>query len=79
MVIYGIDEAAAFAMLREASNRSNLAVRDLAYSLVHLFELTAAQVARLPSGYQKSYFNVTLSKESGNGSTAHVAHGGLYK
>lgn len=40
MVIYGIDEAAAFAMLREASNRSNLAVRDLAYSLVHLFSGT---------------------------------------
>jgi hypothetical protein len=37
MVIYGIDEEAVFDMLREASNRSNVALRDIAYSLVNLF------------------------------------------
>ncbi|MDR7381704.1 PAS and ANTAR domain-containing protein [Promicromonospora iranensis] len=37
MVIYGIEEESAMNVLREASNRSNLAVRDLGYSLVHLF------------------------------------------
>lgn len=37
MVIFGIEDEAAMSVLREASNRSNFAVRDLAYSLVHLF------------------------------------------
>ncbi|WP_129788374.1 PAS and ANTAR domain-containing protein [Promicromonospora panici] len=37
MVVYGIDEETAMGVLREASNRSNVAVRDIAYSLVHLF------------------------------------------
>jgi hypothetical protein len=37
MVIYGIDEEAAFDLLRQASNLANIAVRDIAYSLVHLF------------------------------------------
>ncbi|MFD2796354.1 PAS and ANTAR domain-containing protein [Promicromonospora vindobonensis] len=37
MVIYGIEDEAAMSVLREASNRSNVAVRDIAYSLVHLF------------------------------------------
>ncbi|MEU4362646.1 PAS and ANTAR domain-containing protein [Promicromonospora sp. NPDC023987] len=37
MVVYGKDEEAAFGLLREASNQSNVAVRDIAYSLVHLF------------------------------------------
>jgi PAS domain S-box-containing protein len=37
MVIYGVDEEAAFDRLREASNQSNIAVRDIAYSLVQLF------------------------------------------
>ena len=37
MVIYGIDEEAAMGALRESSNRSNVAVRDIASSLVHLF------------------------------------------
>jgi hypothetical protein len=37
MVVYGIEDQAAMSVLREASNRSNVAVRDLAYSLVHLF------------------------------------------
>ncbi|MEU4386063.1 PAS and ANTAR domain-containing protein [Promicromonospora sp. NPDC023805] len=37
MVIYGIDEEAAFDLLRQASNLANVAVRDIAYSLVELF------------------------------------------
>lgn len=37
MVVYGIDEDGAFGLLREASNQANIAVRDIAYSLVHLF------------------------------------------
>jgi hypothetical protein len=37
MVIHGVDEEAAFDQLREASNQSNIAVRDIAYSLVQLF------------------------------------------
>ncbi|MEU4364227.1 PAS and ANTAR domain-containing protein [Promicromonospora sp. NPDC023987] len=37
MVIHGIDEEAAFDQLREASNQSNIAVRDIAYSMVQLF------------------------------------------
>jgi len=37
MVVYGIDEEAAFDLLRQASNLANIAVRDIAYSLVHLF------------------------------------------
>jgi hypothetical protein len=37
MVIHGIEEEAAFDRLREASNQSNIAVRDIAYSLVQLF------------------------------------------
>ena len=37
MVIYGIDEEAVFDLLREASNQSNIAVRDIAYSIVHVF------------------------------------------
>jgi len=37
MVIYGVDEESVFDLLREASNRSNIALRDIAYSLVNLF------------------------------------------
>lgn len=37
MVVYGIDEVAAFDLLRQASNLANIAVRDIAFSLVHLF------------------------------------------
>jgi hypothetical protein len=37
MVVYGIDEEEAFERLRRASNAANIAVRDIAYSLVHLF------------------------------------------
>ncbi|GAA4717740.1 PAS fold-containing protein [Promicromonospora umidemergens] len=37
MVIYGLAEEAAFDLLREASNQTNVAVRDIAYSLVNLF------------------------------------------
>jgi hypothetical protein len=37
MVIHGIEEEAALDQLREASNHSNIALRDIAYSLVHLF------------------------------------------
>jgi hypothetical protein len=36
MVVYGIEELEAFEMLREASNRANIAVRDIAYTLVSL-------------------------------------------
>ena len=37
MVVYGNDEETAFGLLREASNQSNVAVRDIAHSLIHLF------------------------------------------
>jgi hypothetical protein len=37
MVVHGIEEDEAFGRLREASNQSNVPVRDIAYSLVHLF------------------------------------------
>jgi hypothetical protein len=37
MVVHGVDEEAAFELLREASNQANIAVRDIAYTLVHLF------------------------------------------
>ena len=37
MVVHGIDDAEAFGMLRDASNRSNVAVRDIADTLVNLF------------------------------------------
>jgi hypothetical protein len=37
MVVYGIEDTAAFETLREASNRSNVAVRDIATALVNLF------------------------------------------
>lgn len=37
MVVYGADEDAAFDLLREASNAANIAVRDIALTLVHLF------------------------------------------
>jgi hypothetical protein len=37
MVIHGVEEETAFDQLREASNQSNIAVRDIAYSLVQLF------------------------------------------
>ncbi|MDR7380504.1 PAS and ANTAR domain-containing protein [Promicromonospora iranensis] len=37
MVIHGVEEEAAFEQLREASNQSNVPVRDIAYSLVHIF------------------------------------------
>ncbi|GAA1855159.1 PAS and ANTAR domain-containing protein [Myceligenerans crystallogenes] len=36
MVVHGVEELEAFALLREASNRSNIAVRDLAGVLVSL-------------------------------------------
>jgi hypothetical protein len=47
MVIYGVDEEAAFDELREASNQSNIAVRDIAYSLVQLF--SGPDVTELPT------------------------------
>jgi PAS domain S-box-containing protein len=47
MVIYGIEDEAAMSVLREASNRSNIAVRDVAYSLVHLF--SGSDVTEVPS------------------------------
>lgn len=37
MVVYGVDEEAAFERLRHASNQTNIAVRDIAHTLVHLF------------------------------------------
>jgi hypothetical protein len=37
MVIHGVEEEAAFDQLREASNQSNIPLRDIAYSLVQLF------------------------------------------
>lgn len=37
MVVYGIDEESAFERLREASNQANIAVRDIAHTLVTLF------------------------------------------
>jgi hypothetical protein len=37
MVVYGVDEEGAFEQLRHASNQTNIAVRDIAYTLVHLF------------------------------------------
>jgi hypothetical protein len=37
MVVHGIEEDDAIEQLREASNQSNLALRDIAYSLVQLF------------------------------------------
>jgi len=37
MVVYGIDEESAFEQLRQASNLANIPVRDIAYTLVHLF------------------------------------------
>ncbi|MEV0951514.1 PAS and ANTAR domain-containing protein [Promicromonospora sp. NPDC050249] len=37
MVIHGIEEETAFDQLREASNQSNIPLRDIAYSLVQLF------------------------------------------
>jgi hypothetical protein len=37
MVVHGVEEEEAFTRLREASNQSNVAVRDIAYSLVQLF------------------------------------------
>jgi hypothetical protein len=37
MVIHGIEEDEAIERLREASNESNVALRDIAYSLVQLF------------------------------------------
>ena len=37
MVVYAIEDTAAFDLLREASNRSNIAVRDVATTLVNLF------------------------------------------
>jgi PAS domain S-box-containing protein len=37
MVVYGMNEDEAFERLRQASNLANIAVRDIAYTLVHLF------------------------------------------
>ena len=37
MVVCGVDEDGAFGLLREASNNANIAVRDIATSLMHLF------------------------------------------
>jgi PAS domain S-box-containing protein len=36
MVVYGIEGEAAFDLLRQASNQANIAVRDIAQTLVHL-------------------------------------------
>ncbi|WP_051432916.1 PAS and ANTAR domain-containing protein [Promicromonospora kroppenstedtii] len=37
MVVHGVDEDEAFALLRQTSNRANIAVRDIAATLVHMF------------------------------------------
>jgi PAS domain-containing protein len=37
MMVYGVESEESFDLLREASNAANIAVRDIAYSLVHLF------------------------------------------
>lgn len=37
MVVHGVEAHAAFELLRHASNAANIAVRDIAFSLVHLF------------------------------------------
>jgi PAS domain S-box-containing protein len=37
MVVYGMNEDEAFERLRQASNLANIAVREIAYTLVHLF------------------------------------------
>jgi PAS domain-containing protein len=37
MMVYGVDGDVSFDLLRQASNAANIAVRDIAYSLVHLF------------------------------------------
>ncbi|MDR7381429.1 PAS and ANTAR domain-containing protein [Promicromonospora iranensis] len=47
MVIHGVDEEAAFDQLREASNQSNIAVRDIACSLVQLF--SGPEVTEFPT------------------------------
>jgi hypothetical protein len=44
MVVYGVEEEAAFELLRTASNRANIAVRDIAYTLVRLFSGPAVTV-----------------------------------
>jgi PAS domain S-box-containing protein len=44
MVVYGVDEEAAFELLRTASNQANIAVRDIAFTLVHLFSGPAVTV-----------------------------------
>ncbi len=37
MMVYGVESEESFDLLRQASNAANIAVRDIAYSLVHLF------------------------------------------
>jgi hypothetical protein len=44
MVVYGIEGDAAFDLLREASNQANIAVRDIAQTLVHLISGLGATV-----------------------------------
>lgn len=53
MVIFGIEDEAAMRVLREASNRSNVAVRDVAYSLVHLFSGSDVTVVPTPEALEK--------------------------
>ena len=53
MVVHGIDEEAAFERLREASNQTNIAVRDIADSLVHLFSGPDVTVFPTPGAIDK--------------------------
>lgn len=47
MMVYGVESDEAFELLRRASNEANIAVRDIAYSLVHL--LAAPDVTLVPT------------------------------
>lgn len=44
MVVYGVEESAAFDLLRQASNAANIAVRDIAQTLVELFSVPGVTV-----------------------------------
>ncbi|MFD6140591.1 PAS and ANTAR domain-containing protein [Promicromonospora sp. NPDC060271] len=48
MVVHGIEEDEAMSRLREASNQTNLPLRDIAYSLVQLF--SGPDVTEFPTG-----------------------------
>ncbi|RPF21705.1 PAS and ANTAR domain-containing protein [Myceligenerans xiligouense] len=47
MAVYGVEEVEAFEMLRETSNRTNIAVRDIADTLVDL--ISGPEVTALPT------------------------------